>query len=192
MQVQAIERRPDPAALRSRPRAGRRKIADDLSAAVPANGLARHGRDAGCVARILNSVDLRRSGDPGMTRTSDLRFRKPPLCPAELRDRLDIAREFQQVASIFRRFASRRALLSGKQATNSSHVPPSQWRAGSRPDPEARALECFRAPQLDRGVDTRPVARKRVGIKPEPERIQVALLRMASGTWLSSTSWQFP
>jgi hypothetical protein len=27
------------------------------------------------------------SGDPGMTRTSDLRFRKPPLYPAELRDR---------------------------------------------------------------------------------------------------------
>ena len=26
-------------------------------------------------------------GDPGMTRTSDLRFRKPPLYPAELRDR---------------------------------------------------------------------------------------------------------
>jgi len=28
--------------------------------------------------------------------------------------------------------------------------------------------------------------------KTEPERTQVALLRMASGTWLSSTSWQFP
>jgi hypothetical protein len=27
------------------------------------------------------------NGDPGMTRTSDLRFRKPPLYPAELRDR---------------------------------------------------------------------------------------------------------
>src|SRR5437016_13085323 len=26
-------------------------------------------------------------GDPGMTRTCDLRFRKPPLYPAELRDR---------------------------------------------------------------------------------------------------------
>src|SRR4051812_29668284 len=29
----------------------------------------------------------RETGDPGMTRTSDLRFRKPPLYPAELRDR---------------------------------------------------------------------------------------------------------
>lgn len=28
-----------------------------------------------------------RNGDPGMTRTCDLRFRKPPLYPAELRDR---------------------------------------------------------------------------------------------------------
>src|SRR3954447_16996109 len=27
------------------------------------------------------------NGDPGKTRTSDLRFRKPPLYPAELRDR---------------------------------------------------------------------------------------------------------
>src|SRR6266568_2065705 len=27
------------------------------------------------------------AGDPGMTRTCDLRFRKPPLYPAELRDR---------------------------------------------------------------------------------------------------------
>src|SRR5712691_3946843 len=32
-------------------------------------------------------------GDPGMTRTCDLRFRKPSLYPAELRDRLDIASE---------------------------------------------------------------------------------------------------
>src|SRR5579872_6624701 len=29
----------------------------------------------------------RKNGDPGMTRTCDLRFRKPPLYPAELRDR---------------------------------------------------------------------------------------------------------
>src|SRR5579862_6074586 len=28
-----------------------------------------------------------KNGDPGMTRTCDLRFRKPPLYPAELRDR---------------------------------------------------------------------------------------------------------
>src|SRR5208337_3835279 len=28
-------------------------------------------------------------GDPGMTRTCDLRFRKPSLYPAELRDRID-------------------------------------------------------------------------------------------------------
>ena len=27
------------------------------------------------------------NGDPGMTRTCDLRFRKPSLYPAELRDR---------------------------------------------------------------------------------------------------------
>src|SRR6185312_6515361 len=32
------------------------------------------------------------AGDPGKTRTSDLRFRKPPLYPAELRDRPDFAR----------------------------------------------------------------------------------------------------
>src|SRR5438105_10638164 len=30
---------------------------------------------------------LGKNGDPGMTRTCDLRFRKPPLYPAELRDR---------------------------------------------------------------------------------------------------------
>src|SRR3954462_14173782 len=29
----------------------------------------------------------RKTGDPGMTRTCDLRFRKPSLYPAELRDR---------------------------------------------------------------------------------------------------------
>jgi hypothetical protein len=28
-----------------------------------------------------------KTGDPGMTRTCDLRFRKPSLYPAELRDR---------------------------------------------------------------------------------------------------------
>jgi hypothetical protein len=35
-----------------------------------------------------------RFGDPGMTRTCDLRFRKPSLYPAELRDRIDFIREF--------------------------------------------------------------------------------------------------
>src|SRR5579862_1933268 len=33
----------------------------------------------------------RRNGGPGKTRTSDLRFRKPLLYPAELRDRIDSA-----------------------------------------------------------------------------------------------------
>jgi hypothetical protein len=33
-------------------------------------------------------------GDPGMTRTCDLRFRKPSLYPAELRDRIDFAQQF--------------------------------------------------------------------------------------------------
>jgi hypothetical protein len=30
----------------------------------------------------------KKAGDPGMTRTCDLRFRKPSLYPAELRDRM--------------------------------------------------------------------------------------------------------
>jgi hypothetical protein len=34
-------------------------------------------------------------GDPGMTRTCDLRFRKPSLYPAELRDRIDFIQDFQ-------------------------------------------------------------------------------------------------
>ena len=46
-----------------------------------------------------------------------------------------------------------------------AHVIPSRWRAGLRPDPEARALGVFRSPQLDRGVDTDPVGRKRVRTK---------------------------
>jgi hypothetical protein len=33
-------------------------------------------------------------GDPGMTRTCDLRFRKPSLYPDELRDRIDFAKQF--------------------------------------------------------------------------------------------------
>src|SRR5215471_11595033 len=48
-------------------------------------------------------------GDPGMTRTCDLRFRKPPLYPAELRDRFEIARESSErldFAPILLRFAS--------------------------------------------------------------------------------------
>src|SRR5262249_8057822 len=35
-------------------------------------------------------------GGPGRTRTSDLRFRKPLLCPAELRDRIEIVGFFQR------------------------------------------------------------------------------------------------
>ena len=35
-------------------------------------------------AKLTKLLEL--LGDPGMTRTSDLRFRKPPLYPAELRD----------------------------------------------------------------------------------------------------------
>src|ERR1700734_3650599 len=37
-------------------------------------------------AFLLHKMPLR-LGDPGMTRTCDLRFRKPSLYPAELRDR---------------------------------------------------------------------------------------------------------
>src|SRR5260370_37546534 len=39
---------------------------------------------SGRLGRLLQDMA---SGDPGMTRTCDLRFRKPPLYPAELRDR---------------------------------------------------------------------------------------------------------
>ena len=42
-------------------------------------GDASDGRQAGKAVRPA------RSGAPGVTRTPDLRFRKPPLCPAELR-----------------------------------------------------------------------------------------------------------
>src|ERR1700709_2552930 len=35
----------------------------------------------------LPPKSLKKTGDPGMTRTCDLRFRKPSLYPAELRDR---------------------------------------------------------------------------------------------------------
>src|SRR5579863_531049 len=35
----------------------------------------------------MKSNEKKRDGDPGMTRTCDLRFRKPSLYPAELRDR---------------------------------------------------------------------------------------------------------
>src|SRR3954447_10595945 len=37
--------------------------------------------------KLLRLSRTEGSGDPGMTRTCDLRFRKPSLYPAELRDR---------------------------------------------------------------------------------------------------------
>src|ERR1700709_2150229 len=40
----------------------------------------------------LPPKSLKKTGDPGMTRTCDLRFRKPSLYPAELRDRRTPAR----------------------------------------------------------------------------------------------------
>ena len=49
----------------------------------------RH-RQPNVSALALNMND----GDPGMTRTCDLRFRKPSLYPAELRDRIDFIRDF--------------------------------------------------------------------------------------------------
>jgi hypothetical protein len=50
-------------------------------------------------------------GDPGMTRTCDLRFRKPSLYPAELRDRIDFIQDFQ--SKNFGRF-----LASGFRSNN--------------------------------------------------------------------------
>src|SRR3982074_613194 len=47
----------------------------------------------------------RKTGDPGMTRTCDLRFRKPSLYPAELRDRLDIASELLKATGFCSDFA---------------------------------------------------------------------------------------
>src|SRR5882762_5181080 len=38
-----------------------------------------------------------KNGDPGMTRTCDLRFRKPSLYPAELRDRTEISTTYSNV-----------------------------------------------------------------------------------------------
>ena len=38
-------------------------------------------------ARVYSCQPIDLIGDPGMTRTCDLRFRKPSLYPAELRDR---------------------------------------------------------------------------------------------------------
>ena len=44
------------------------------------------GETSVIVRTAADRLRLQGNGDPGMTRTCDLRFRKPPLYPAELRD----------------------------------------------------------------------------------------------------------
>src|SRR5579872_1408934 len=56
-----------------------------LSFNISATARAWNYRRSLAFAAII--VRARKDGDPGMTRTCDLRFRKPPLYPAELRDR---------------------------------------------------------------------------------------------------------
>ncbi|CCE12075.1 hypothetical protein BRAS3843_930010 [Bradyrhizobium sp. STM 3843] len=70
----------------------------------------------------LRALVETKAGDPGMTRTCDLRFRKPPLYPAELRDR--IRHDVQEQ----RRLHSRRR--PGSEASASALTgpsPPLQW-----------------------------------------------------------------
>src|SRR5258708_26711778 len=57
----------------------------------------RH-RQPNVSALALNMND----GDPGMTRTCDLRFRKPSLYPAELRDRINEINGLRQLPTLLR------------------------------------------------------------------------------------------
>jgi hypothetical protein len=63
---------------------------DPESADTRQSGLATAFAARRCARSPSNSIAgfrERKIGDPGMTRTCDLRFRKPSLYPAELRDR---------------------------------------------------------------------------------------------------------
>ena len=59
-------------------------------------GRVRPGDEDGAIARVTRLAE--KNGDPGMTRTCDLRFRKPPLYPAELRDRVRLKRSVRSIA----------------------------------------------------------------------------------------------
>jgi hypothetical protein len=60
----------------------------------------------GCVRQRDFFVGLEIIGGPERSRTSDLRFRKPLLYPAELRDRTHIADLFENAFEMMLRFCS--------------------------------------------------------------------------------------
>jgi hypothetical protein len=77
-------------------------------------------------------------GGPGKTRTSDLRFRKPLLYPAELRDQVDVASFFQRVGkscsvfaplSVARTASLAEACAVRKRAAHSSPNGTDTWAA---------------------------------------------------------------
>src|ERR1700726_3112334 len=84
-----------------------------------------------------------RVGDPGMTRICDLRFRKPSLYPAEVRDRLDIAHEFLRAtgfAPILLRCTSLWSTpFSGKRKVSSSERARHPFRSTRRQNSDETA-----------------------------------------------------
>src|SRR5262249_39016734 len=81
------QRHPDDAKAQLQRDRDRDDHGEDAAAAVDVR-LTKASRDhrAGTYLTARTAARVR-NGDPGMTRTCDLRFRKPPLYPAELRDR---------------------------------------------------------------------------------------------------------
>jgi Prokaryotic cytochrome b561 len=72
------------------------QAANAMDASTKADFLRFHIRVARAVLLLtIIRVWWWHTGDPGMTRTCDLRFRKPSLYPAELRDRIDFIQDFQ-------------------------------------------------------------------------------------------------
>src|ERR1700704_4449732 len=63
-----------------------------------------------------------KTGDPGMTRTCDLRFRKPSLYPAELRDRISNINDLR-CPSIFLRHAFGTSIVGAYPVTvRANHI----------------------------------------------------------------------
>src|ERR1700761_7006257 len=97
------------------------------------------------------------NGDPGMTRTSDLRFRKPPLYPAELRDRT--LGSIPERGPVRQPVVSRREVLFwAKIATRAARFHLTRFARGQNDFP-ARA---------DFDMDVRVVARRAGSGRPPP------------------------
>src|SRR5688572_24164562 len=96
--------------------------------------------------RGLRAPDAAADGDPGMTRTCDLRFRKPPLYPAELRDRSLHRRAPASAACIADPETDRKPLSPTGIAPPGTAVPRGGWIIGFPHSPAGQTAPATRRP----------------------------------------------